>query len=564
MTAPNRFTGVREFSGTGTQTSKGGNPVVRLSGDGKRTATVDVSLELTDNTNHTAQIGLQNGELHAILNGTQVMGIDSNGVQSSTVGFLQSGTGAVNRSIQDKNRDVVSAFDFMTPTQIADVRARTLGQNVATALTAAILYCSTNGAALYFPRGTYFIGTTTLVLKNNVKYYGEGADASFVIGSVIWYTGTSDAIQINNPINSSTDAHITIEDIAVKCTTKTAGKAAIADVGSTYLNLRRVCTYGNDYGLILDQSELVTVEQCEFELGAISATAGIWLVNGAAHTALGANFRTNQIKIRDCQFNGTGGIGIADDGGASHAFVQNNFNAMATSIRINATYALAIEQNEFENPTTTAISFAVTTHAGAAGATSTIASLSQNFFSSPDAISFVTLAASSVTSLTTSGLHFNNANAGGSPFSGLSAGATDYIGSGNKQVGTGAATSLALGNNYNNNSTFTVTMTGVSGSVTATVKYTQNGKQITMDVPNLNGTSNATTKGGTGVPADIRPTATKRFVVTASDNGGAYATGTARLNTDGTLQYYPNGAFGNWTASGTTDILEHQISYTLN
>lgn len=41
---------------------------------------------------------------------------------SSLVGFLQSGTGAVARTLQSKERDVVSVFDFMTAAQIADVQ----------------------------------------------------------------------------------------------------------------------------------------------------------------------------------------------------------------------------------------------------------------------------------------------------------------------------------------------------------------------------------------------------------------------------------------------------------
>jgi NAD(P)H-dependent FMN reductase len=37
--------------------------------------------------------------------------------------FLQSGTGAVARTAQEKMREIVSAFDYMSATEIADVQA---------------------------------------------------------------------------------------------------------------------------------------------------------------------------------------------------------------------------------------------------------------------------------------------------------------------------------------------------------------------------------------------------------------------------------------------------------
>src|SRR5262245_10608589 len=60
------------------------------------------------------------------------------GLSSDALDFLQAGTGAVTRTVQDKLEDIVSVFDFMTAAEIADVKARTLSVNVTTAVQAAL------------------------------------------------------------------------------------------------------------------------------------------------------------------------------------------------------------------------------------------------------------------------------------------------------------------------------------------------------------------------------------------------------------------------------------------
>jgi hypothetical protein len=73
---------------------------------------------------------------------------------SANIGFLQSGTGAVLTNLQQRDRQSVSVFDFMTAAQIADVQAGTLLQDVTSALSAA----NTAGAGgLLFPKGSYKI-----------------------------------------------------------------------------------------------------------------------------------------------------------------------------------------------------------------------------------------------------------------------------------------------------------------------------------------------------------------------------------------------------------------------
>jgi len=279
--------------------------------------------------------------------------------------FLQSGTGAIAETVQSRGRWKVYATDFMTTAQREDVRAFTLLVNVAAAVQAAIDFTFTTGTTLVFPAGGYLLGTTTLVFKNKVKYVGAGKDIDRAKGTLLQYTGTSDAIQINNPIDSSTAANISVEDLWAHCTTRTAGKAAIADVGSTFLKFNRVGVSGNDYGIILDQSELADIDECDFEVTAASSTGGLWIANGDDHTVSASIGFTNRISVNRCQFNSTvGGIGIIDDGGYVHAYQDNNYNGFANHARFAGVTGLALRGGECESATSTNFLFAATSYTG--------------------------------------------------------------------------------------------------------------------------------------------------------------------------------------------------------
>src|SRR5712664_2311688 len=86
-----------------------------------------------------------------------IAALSSQLADASTITFLQSGAGAVARSVQAKGRDIVSVFDFMTAAQVVDVQARTLSLDVTAAISAAITYCMSVSAALYLPTGSYLV-----------------------------------------------------------------------------------------------------------------------------------------------------------------------------------------------------------------------------------------------------------------------------------------------------------------------------------------------------------------------------------------------------------------------
>lgn len=81
---------------------------------------------------------------------------------SNLLGFLQSSTGAQARTVQDKLRDTISVFDFMTAAQIAAVKANNYAVVTAAAITTACQNAITAAAGgfVHFPTGTYRISST--------------------------------------------------------------------------------------------------------------------------------------------------------------------------------------------------------------------------------------------------------------------------------------------------------------------------------------------------------------------------------------------------------------------
>lgn len=119
---------------------------------------------------------------------------------ASLIGFIQAGVGAIKRTVQDKLRDNISVFDFMTPAQIADVRAGTLLVDVTVPIQTAIDYMRTLTAsrasgivditspyfvqtsALHFPPGQYLV---TAPLWFGINSALPGWNASKIVENVI-------------------------------------------------------------------------------------------------------------------------------------------------------------------------------------------------------------------------------------------------------------------------------------------------------------------------------------------------------------------------------------------
>src|SRR5712664_2721754 len=105
-----------------------------------------------------------------------IAALSSQLADASTITFLQSGAGAVARSEQAKERDVVSVLDFyangvsgvaVDPTGAVD---STLG--ISAAITAVL--ASAVMVALYAPGGTYLVTSQLTAIPGQFRLYGDG------------------------------------------------------------------------------------------------------------------------------------------------------------------------------------------------------------------------------------------------------------------------------------------------------------------------------------------------------------------------------------------------------
>ena len=90
---------------------------------------------------------------------------------SSGVTYTPSGTGAVAQTVQQKLREYVSVFDYMTTTQIASVQARDLTQDVSTAIENAIN--ANPHSTVFFPAGEYLITRQLAITVYTYSIEGE-------------------------------------------------------------------------------------------------------------------------------------------------------------------------------------------------------------------------------------------------------------------------------------------------------------------------------------------------------------------------------------------------------
>ncbi len=111
--------------------------------------------------------------------------------------------------------------------------------------------------------------------------------------------------------------------------------------------------------------------------------------------------------------------------------------------------------------------------------------------------------------------------------------------------------------------TFTGTLTGCTTTPTGTVKYTRNGKFVTLSIPQISATSNSTAATITGAPTSIAPATAKRCLVRVQDNGTA-SLGLAEIGTGGVITLYLGATAAVFTGSGTKSIEACSITYSLD
>ena len=274
---------------------------------------------------------------------------------SSLVGYLPSGTGAVATTLQETLRKrFILADDFIST-------ANTAAQNV-TGWAALVTYVNTlaNGAHVQVSRGTYLFNGPIAVTKK-MLLVGEGRQST-----IFSFSNAGDGIQSTWPINSSTGVWVGVRDLAIINTNGANTGGGFVDVGGSFVDLDNIYVSGFKYGVIFDQTEIATIDQCHLESN-LATGALIWLVNGSDHT-IGANVGfTNRITITRNQFNCGVNVPwqIIDDGGGAHTISDNNFNAGLGGLRASGVAGLIFTGNEIEGHTSQPVYLTYTTLAGA-------------------------------------------------------------------------------------------------------------------------------------------------------------------------------------------------------
>lgn len=215
---------------------------------------------------------------------------------------------------------------------------------------------SIGGGTLHFPEGYYRV-TSYLTLCANLHVRGAGKRGSYVVAQMTGGGGSTAGENVRNgtafysnwPSNSSTTAAIRIEHMGFISTDDSNVGAAFYDNCGSHIQLHDLYVSGFKYGAVLDQSELVDIDRCEFRLQN-DGGAGIYLVNGATLTPGNLVVVTNRISVARCQINQYGTVyGILDEGGYAHSFIDNNYNGCLNHLYLAGAQAFQVIGGQFED-----------------------------------------------------------------------------------------------------------------------------------------------------------------------------------------------------------------------
>lgn len=112
--------------------------------------------------------------------------------------------------------------------------------------------------------------------------------------------------------------------------------------------------------------------------------------------------------------------------------------------------------------------------------------------------------------------------------------------------------------------TATLTLTGVAGSITQSVKIFQQGDEIRIAMLDLIGTSNTTSCTITGLPAKYSPQTAAISDVKVVENNGADLPQQIAIAVGGTITLFWNGVAAGFTAAGNKGIRGCNIVFRLN
>lgn len=115
---------------------------------------------------------------------------------------------------------------------------------------------------------------------------------------------------------------------------------------------------------------------------------------------------------------------------------------------------------------------------------------------------------------------------------------------------------------------FTITLTGMTGTTTGTINYAilPDGRTVYIWVAaNITGTSNSTSMTGTGIPPILSPTTSKRIYCMVQDNSSATGFNGNVLTGTSTTWTFGNSAVGaGFTSSSTKGMFLQEFSFSLD
>ena len=234
---------------------------------------------------------------------------------SSLVGFIQSGLGAVARTVQDRLLDEVSAFDFMTPQQITAVRNGSV-MDVTAALQAAINRLSqTQARTLVLPAGIYRYTKLycyydavlnpgfNIDRDGEITLSGDGTSSENggSCGTILLCTATSDDGFVVSPATEDTLPYRSRDFLAsgISFQGNTSGSLVLARgvPGASFFNCEFIQNHLNGNGLWITTSYFGVLEKCRFQNLASGTKTGDAIKFG---TTISAGLFT----LRDCNISG--------------------------------------------------------------------------------------------------------------------------------------------------------------------------------------------------------------------------------------------------------------------
>jgi Right handed beta helix region len=258
---------------------------------------------------------------------------------ASLVGWIQSGIGAVARTLGDRAKDTVSVFDFMTPAQIEDVRAGTALVDVTAAIQAAIDSFGTESGCVLFPVGVYKT-SAPIVLRDFVSlqgmsmismpgyYFDRGATIKGAFsGPMIKYEVTLAAQPLENGFS--------VTDIMLNGGNVCTSGVYLQRFRSVHFH-RVVVRDCKDYGFWLDEQESQSSNTCVLEdcyvnnsFLAAYRVCGQWaklsrcISDGGFYSVL-LDKTASGALITGCHFEAPYDTGIKMSGGGGNKIIGNN------------------------------------------------------------------------------------------------------------------------------------------------------------------------------------------------------------------------------------------------